>query len=99
MRRSRSHPERQLLQGRGALRAESGLRLLLPSSRQRPAVSEHRNAGAAAGAADGAPLGCAEARLKSRTARVAGVLSSLPYLLAAFIGDDRAAPPVPPHPL
>ncbi len=38
-------------QGRGALRAESGLRLLLPAPRQRPAVSEHRNAGAAAGAA------------------------------------------------
>ena len=46
--------ERQLQQGRGTLRAESGLRLLLPSPRQLPAVSEHRQAGAAAGAADGA---------------------------------------------
>ena len=46
-------PQRQLHQGRGALRAESGIRLLLPSSLQRPAVREHRQAGAAAGAAGG----------------------------------------------
>ena len=45
-------PQRQLQQGRGALRAESGVRLLLPAPRQRPAVPEHRDAAAAAGAAD-----------------------------------------------
>ena len=47
----RRHPLGQLRPGRAALRAEPGLRLLLPSSRQRPAVSEHRDAGAAAGPA------------------------------------------------
>ena len=41
-------------QGRGALRAESGLRLLLPAPCQRAAVSEHRDAGKAAGPANGA---------------------------------------------
>ena len=65
MRRSRRHPERQLQQGRGTLRAESGVRLLLSPARQRPAVSEHRNAGTAAGAADRARRG-AEARLNDR---------------------------------
>ena len=62
-------PERQLHQGRGTLRAESGLRLLLPPPRQRPAVPEHRDAGAAAGAADGAGRRRAEARLTSRERR------------------------------
>jgi hypothetical protein len=38
MHRSRRHPERQLYPGRGALRAESRLRLLLSSPRQRPVV-------------------------------------------------------------
>ena len=86
-------PERQLHQGRGALRAESGLRLLLSASRQRPAVSEHRDAGAAAGAAGGAPRR-AEARLTAgKQPSVASVLSSLRYLLADFIGEDDDAPP------
>src|SRR3982074_1607800 len=91
MHRSRRHPERQLHQSRGTIRAESSLRLLFSPPLRRPVVSEHRNAGAAAGAADRGSLRCA--RLKARTARVASVLSSLRYLLAHFIGDDDAAPP------
>ena len=56
---------------------------------------EHRQAGAAAGAAGSAraSLGCAEARLRNRIARVASVLSSLRYLLADFIGEDEDTPP------
>src|SRR6266851_3491286 len=91
MHRSRHDPERQLHQGRGTLRAESGIRLLLSPTRQRAAVSEHRNAGAAVGAADS--LRCAEARVRAGSAGVAGVLSSLRYLLADFIGDDDDEPP------
>src|ERR1700704_3852523 len=91
MHRSRDDPERQLHQGRGTLRAESGIRLLLSPPRQRAAVSEHRNAGAAVGAADS--LRCAEARVRAGSAGVAGVLSSLRYLLADFIGDDDDEPP------
>src|SRR5467141_233906 len=91
MHRSRHDPERQLHQGRGTLRAESGIRLLLSPPRQRAAVSEHRNAGAAVGAADSQR--CAEARVRAGSAGVAGVLSSLRYLLADFIGDDDDEPP------
>src|SRR5712671_3194914 len=91
MHRSRDDPERQLHQGRGTLRAESGIRLLLSPARQRAAVSEHRNAGAAVGAA-GSPRR-AEARVRAGSAGVAGVLSSLRYLLADFIGDDDDEPP------
>src|SRR5260370_38072731 len=92
MDRSRSHPQRRLHQSRGTLRAESGLRLLLSSSRQRPAVSEYCNAGAAAGAA--ARRGrCTESRLKAGGAAVAGVLSSLRFLLADVIGDAGTASP------
>src|SRR6266852_6705873 len=76
---------------RRTLRAESGIRLLLSPTRQRAAVSEHRNAGAAVGAADS--LRCAEARVRAGSAGVAGVLSSLRYLLADFIGDDDDEPP------
>src|SRR6266702_272972 len=91
MHRIRHDPERQLHQGRGTLRAESGIRLLLSPALQRAAVSEHRNAGAAAGAADS--LRCAEARVRAGSAGVAGVVSSLRYLLADFIGDDDDEPP------
>src|SRR6266849_5357613 len=91
MHRNRHDPERQLHQGRGTLRAESGIRLLLSPARQRAPVSEHRNAGAAVGAADS--LRCAEARVRAGSAGVAGVLSSLRYLLADFIGDDDDEPP------
>ena len=48
-------PQRQLQQGRGALRAESGLRLLLPSPCQRAAVSEPRDAAAAVEPAERRP--------------------------------------------
>ena len=44
MHRRRRGPERELHPGRGTLRAESGVRLLLPASRQRPVVPEHREA-------------------------------------------------------
>src|ERR1700726_4824795 len=92
MRRGRRRPQRQLQQGRGTLRAESGFRLLLPAPRQRPVVREYRKTGAAAGAAGGA-----EARLTElEKPDVAGVLSSLRYLLADVIGDDDGAQPVPP---
>src|SRR5882762_1961038 len=91
MHRSRHDPERQLHQGRGTLRAESGIRLLLSPPRQRAAVSEHRNAGAAVGAAD-SPR-CAEAGVRAGSAGVAGVLSSLRYLFADLIGDDDDTPP------
>src|SRR5664279_1918042 len=94
MHRGRPHPQRQLHQGRGALRAESGVRLLLSSSRQRPPVPEHSDAGAAAGAADGVR---AEARLENRIARVASFLSSLRYLLADFIGERDGTPPFLPE--
>ena len=88
-------PQRQLHQGRGTLRAESGIRLLLPSSRQRPAVREHREAGAAAGAAGRRRAGArrAEARLTDRIAGVASFLSSLRYLLSDFIGEGDGTPP------
>ena len=49
---ARHRARRQLSPGRGALRAEPGIRLLLPQARQRPAVPEHRAAGAAAGGAE-----------------------------------------------
>src|SRR5882672_8421067 len=91
MYRSRHDPERQLHQGRGTLRAESGIRFLLSPPRQRAAVSEHRNAGAAVGAAD-SPR-CAEARVRAGSVGVAGVLSSLRYLFADLIGDDDDTPP------
>src|SRR6266581_519619 len=85
MHRSRHDPERQLHQGRGTLRAEPGIRLLLSPARQRAAVSEHRNAGAAVGAAGS--LRCAEARVRAWSAGVAGVVSSLRYLLADFVSE------------
>ena len=49
MHRGRPDPQRQLQQGRGALRAESRFRFLLPAPGQRAAVPEHRKAGGAAG--------------------------------------------------
>src|SRR5229473_1045067 len=91
MHRSRRRPGRQLYPGRGTLRAESGVRLLFPSPRQRQAVRKHSKAGATAGATDSARLRCT--RLGSGSARVSGVLSSLRYLLADFIGEDGGTPP------
>ena len=87
-------PERQLHAGRGALRAESGVRLLLPPALQRPAVPEHRNAGAAAGAMRRPRRPPPRrSRPEGPATRVASVLSSLRYLLADFIGEDDDAPP------
>src|SRR6266446_762147 len=91
MHRSRTRAERQLYPGRGALRAEPGVRLLFPSPRHRPAVRKHSKAGAAAGATDDARLCCTG--LGSGSAGVSGVLSSLRYVLADFIGEDGGTPP------
>jgi hypothetical protein len=65
MHRSRPRAERQLQQGRGTLRAEPGVRLLLPSPRQRPVVSEPRNRAAAAGPANGGVRRRAEACIEA----------------------------------
>src|SRR4029079_17051105 len=94
MYRGRPHPERQLQQGRGALRAESGLRVLFPSSLQFPAVSEHRYARAPAGPANGGRCG-AEARVAAEGRGVPdrGIMSSLRYLFADLIGEDDDTPP------
>src|SRR6185369_1196039 len=75
-------PERQLHQGRGALRAEPGFRLLLPSPLQRAAVSEPRDAAAAVEPANSELRGaaaavepangahcCAEARIEAGSPR------------------------------
>src|SRR5215216_5827786 len=87
-------PQRQLRPGRATLCTEPGVRLLLPASRQRPAVSEHRYAGAAAGPVHGA---CrrAEAGMSIGSASVAddGLLSSLRYLFADFLGEDDDSTP------
>src|SRR5437867_7331841 len=91
MHRSRPRAERQLYPGRGALRAESGVRLLFPSPRQRPAVRKHSKARATAGATDSARRRCA--RLENGSTSVSGVLSSLRYPLADFIGEDGGTQP------
>src|SRR4029079_2905720 len=100
MYRGRPHPERQLQQGRGALRAESGLRVLFPSSLQFPAVSEHRYARAPAGPANGGGDG-AEARVAAEGRGVPdrGIMSSLRYLFADLIGEDDDTPPSLPEDL
>src|SRR5258708_3586718 len=104
MHRGRPHPERQLQQGRGTLRAEPRLRLLLPSAFQRSAVSEPRRGGKAAGAADRKKRAAGpadpkksrrEAGLSTGSARVSddGVLSSLRYLFGDLIGEEDDTPP------
>src|SRR4029079_794750 len=100
MYRGRPHPERQLQQGRGALRAESGLRVLFPSSLQFPAVSEHRYARAPAGPASAGRC-AAEARVAAEGRGVPdrGIMSSLRYLFADLIGEDDDTPPSLPEDL
>src|SRR6202048_932558 len=97
MHRSRSHPQRQLHQGRGTLRAESGIRLLLPPSRQRPVVSDPPSAGPAPGAPGGVAPRRADSRVRAGSASVSGVLSSLRYLLSDFIGEDDEDEPFLPQ--
>ena len=99
MRGSRPRPERQLQQGRGALRAESGFRLLFPSPLQRAAVSESRDAAAAVEPANGVRCG-AEACIEAGSSREwsdRGILSSLRYLFADIIGEDDDTPPFLPE--
>src|SRR5258708_18769582 len=108
MHRGRPDPERQLQQGRGTSRAEPRLRLLLPSSFQRPVVSEPRRGGKAAGPADRKKRAAgpadrkkrrSEAGLSTGSARVSddGVLSSLRYLFADLIGEEDDTPPFLPE--
>ena len=93
---SGADPERQLYPGRAALRAESGFRLLLSPSHQRPSVPEHRDARAAPGAVYGARSGLGRRRTGLKDRPVTGPLSSLRYLFADIIGDDEEARPLLP---
>ena len=87
---------RQLHQGRGALRAESGVRLLLPSPFQRPAVREHQQAGEAAGATGGGGEAC----MSVGSIRVFSTFrESIRYLFADIIGEQDDTPPFLPESL
>ena len=91
---------RQLRPGRAALRAEPGLRLLLPSARQRPAVSEHRDAGAAAGPPTRRRRSRPSRSRREHRERWHGrrrPVSSFRYLFADFLGEDDDEPPFLPE--
>src|SRR5947209_20544896 len=89
MHRERRDVERQLQQGRGALRPEPGIRLLLPSPVQRPVVRESQDAGAAAGAAGGRSETCMSA---GNMGVLSDVRESLLYLFADVIGEQDDSP-------